>query len=216
MERIILISGGIDSYLASIFALTDNTKLVFINYGQKYAKYELNACENLYDDFDIINIGESCVELDNNYIPSRNLYLALSVVNRYYPDEILISGLKDDNCADKNKNSFKEFSEIITKYSKKEIKVFSPFLNNTKGELISRYLSLGYSVKKLLSTFSCYEGYKCGNCAACFRWYVALESNNIYTGMNLSTEIISKYLNSIENYDIDRKKRIISLFYERI
>jgi len=210
-----LVSGGIDSYLA--YKLIEGIP-VFVNYGQKYADKEFDACSNLYGDkLNVIKLNNNninCIEIDNNYIPNRNLTLISLVVNYYYPDRIIMAGMKDDNCLDKSETAFRYFREIISKYSKKDIHIYSPFWYTTKGKAIENYLNKGYDPEILKQTISCYSSSinKCGDCEACFRWVVALESNGVSTELKLSNRIIKKYMNDIDNYGTDRRNRIVEYF----
>ena len=219
MKKVFLVSGGLDSFLAYSLFAKKNDIPVFVDYMQKYVNKEYLAALKLYPiDLKFITIesfnkNHYSVELENNYIPNRNLFLASLIALNYYPDEIVISGMKDDNCSDKNIESFKEMSDIISKYSQKRIEITSPFWNTTKGEAIEMYIKKGLDKEKLLDTISCYSDTHekmCGDCPACFRWYTALESNGIKTKLKISDKIKNEYLQKIDNYDIDRQKRILS------
>lgn len=141
------------------------------------------------------------------FIPNRNLTFASLVATIYNPDIIMMAGLLDDNCIDKNPEAFKKMSLIISEFSGKNITVTSPYFNKTKGEIISTFKEK----EKLKYTFSCYNpqknGQPCGNCPACLRKAIALETNNINCGYKLSDEIINEYLLKIHTYDQDRISR---------
>ena len=206
MKKIILVSGGLDSFIA--YKLYGGMPL-FIAYGQRYSDKEKAACLELYgEELEILEIAGRCVELKNNYIPDRNLFLATAAAMYYYPDEIVMAGMKDDNCQDKNESAFEEYTDIISKYAKKPIVVGSPFWNTTKGEAIERYLSEGHCPSLLQKTISCYSGGagQCLDCPACFRKYVALKSNGIETP-EVSERIKALYLAKIDNYETDRATR---------
>lgn len=216
MKKVFLVSGGLDSFLAySLFSKKDDI-LVFVDYKQKYASKEYLACLKLYNDnenlkfIDIENYKANSIELNNNFIPNRNLFLASLITMFYYPDEIVFSALKDDNCIDMNELAFQKISNIISEYSNKEVKITSPFFDITKGQAIEMYINQGHDISKLLDTISCYSDIheRCGDCPACFRWFIALESCGIDTKLVLSEKIKSKYINTISNYEKDRQNRI--------
>lgn len=208
MVRVKLVSGGIDSVIMSQEFEGIN---VYIDFGQKYAKEELEALKKMNIDVDVINI-ESVFRKNNDvgyFINNRNLTFASLLMMLYNPDEIYMAGIKDDVCIDKNEEAFKNMSEIISSFSDKQVKVISPYWNMTKGQLIQNFKN-----KELLKdTFSCYEpvnGKACGNCNACLRKVIALETNDIDSGITLSDKIINTYLKKIHNYDSDRISRFFT------
>lgn len=204
MKVVKLVSGGIDS---SIMAKEYKGINLYVDFGQKYAKEEIEALKKQKIKIDIIKINSKNKIKNNIYIPDRNLFLATIAEMYYNADIIMMAGLKDDNCVDKNKTEFKLMSHIISRYANKEVKVISPYWNKTKGQLIQEYKG---DKKFLLKTFSCYNpknNKPCGNCPACLRKVIALETNNIETGIKLSNNIINKYIKKIYKYDNDRISR---------
>ena len=204
MKVVKLVSGGIDS---SIMAKEYEGINLYVDFGQKYAKEEIEALKKQKIKIDIIKINSKNKIKNNIYIPDRNLFLATIAELYYNADVIMMAGLKDDNCVDKNKTEFELMSYIISRYANKEVKVVSPYWNKTKGQLIQEYK---YDKKNLLKTFSCYSpknNKPCGNCPACLRRVIALETNNIKTGIKLSDNIINEYIKKIYKYDNDRISR---------
>jgi 7-cyano-7-deazaguanine synthase in queuosine biosynthesis len=215
-KRIILTSGGIDSTLAfdHYERLNDGYENipVFIDYGQKYLVKESKAVDKLFGDR-VVKLkidNETDADAQNPFIPARNLTLASYMATRFNPDEIVMAGLKDDVVVDKNPEAFKEMSYIISKFSKKQITITSPFWELTKGEIIEEFLKNGGSEQRLLSAVSCYEsgdeGVHCNDCPACFRRWVALDSNGI-TVDTPTKRIIDEYLPRIWKYDTNRVAR---------
>lgn len=200
--RVNLVSGGIDSY---IMCQEYPGKNVYIDFGQQYRDEEISALKDLGVDFDIIKI-DSVFQDSGIFINDRNLTLACLVSMVYNPDEIYMAGLKDDNCIDKTESEFERMSEIITRYSQKPVRVISPYWHKTKGDIVA-----GFKDKQsLLKTFSCYNpinGKPCGNCPACLRRVIALETNGVDTGITLGDGIIKEYLQKIYKYDPDRISR---------
>lgn len=203
MTTVKLVSGGIDSYIMS--QQYDGIN-VYINFGQTYASYEINALKKLQVDFDIIKIESKFQEKDI-YISNRNLMFASIVTLTYEPDIIMMAGLKDDNCKDKSPEAFVEMSNIISKYANKPVKIISPYFNKSKGDIIQEFTQK----EKLLDTFSCYnpkeDGTHCGNCPACLRKAIALETNGIKCNYIVQQNIINTYLKKIHTYSQDRISR---------
>lgn len=242
LKVVVLVSGGIDSFLAYMKIhewkenypgrYKDATIIpVFINYGQPYVRKELIACKKLFDDgvsrLEILsaslleNLSASLLtgegNEDNPFIPNRNLTLASMVMTKYSPDVIVIAGLEDDNVIDKNPTAFRKMSIILSEFSKKPVEVISPFWNSTKGQIVRDFLKNGGNPADLLLAVSCYNGGEehCGNCPACFRRYVALESNGIDAG-ELNWSIVKKYLPSLDNYNTDRVIRTFAVLKEKM
>lgn len=204
MNRVKLVSGGVDSYIMS---QEFEGKNVYIDFGQLYRDDEIRALKELGVDFEIIKINSNFTAYSNIYINDRNLCLASIIAMIYSPDEIMIAGLGDDNCKDKSPEAFEKMSRILTEFAEKEIKVVSPYFNKTKGEIIQNC----NCKDKLPKTFSCYfpkpDGSACGDCPACLRKAIALETNGIDSGIKLSQDIINEYLAKIHQYQPDRISR---------
>ena len=204
MKRVKLISGGVDSYIMS--QEYDGINL-YVDLGQSYAKEEINALKNLGVEFDLITVDTKKSFDSQIYIPDRNLFLACLASLAYNPDEILLAGLRDDNCLDKSATEFERMSELISRYAQKKVALRSPYFNQSKGEVIANYRG---DKSKLKYTFSCYypqNGKPCGDCPACLRKAVALETNFVDSGITLSGRIIKEYLDKIHTYDTDRISR---------
>lgn len=214
MLRVILVSGGIDSYCAWHHYTScgdgDINIPVFIDYGQSYVEKEMGACRKLFENVSILSVGKikSGQNKDNPFIPARNLAFASLIAMIYNPDEIVMGGLRDDNVIDKSPEAFAEMSTIISKHSGKSINIISPFWTMSKGEVVEQYLKNNGSVGTLKMCISCYEGDDghCNDCPACFRRFVALASNGIDCDVP-SRRMIGLYLKKIHKYDLDRQSR---------
>lgn len=204
MKRVKLVSGGIDSYIMSQEYEGTN---VYVDFGQAYAEEEKQALKRLEVDYELISIDKHGASFEDIYIPDRNLMLACIVEMYYGADEIYMAGLKDDNCADKSKPEFEIMSEIVSRYAGKRVDIISPFFDKTKGDIIAEFSG---DRRKLAATFSCYSpinGMPCGDCPACLRKAIALETNGIRSGITLSDRIIDEYIKKIHRYDADRISR---------
>lgn len=203
MKRVKLVSGGVDSYIMS---QNYDGLNVYVDFGQQYKEQEINALKKLGVDFEIIKIDSNFKATADIYINDRNLALAAVIAMIYSPDEIMLAGLGDDNCKDKNPEAFRKMSRILTEFAEKPIKVISPYFDRTKGEIVQNFKKK----EKLPLTFSCYNpnGDKpCGNCPACLRKAIALETNGVDSGIKISEEIIRTYLKKIHTYQPDRISR---------
>ncbi len=209
MNTVKLVSGGIDSYIMSQEFEGTN---VYIDFGQKYAEMEKRALKSLCVPFDEISVNSKFKD-GEIYIPDRNLTFASLVAMIYNPDRIMLAGLADDNCEDKNPEAFRIMSNTISQFAGKRIEVESPYFGLTKGELVYRFLDKDKLIKamNLRKTFSCYkpnaDGRPCGNCPACLRKAIALETNGVRCEYSVNFDIVREYLKKIHTYQPDRISR---------
>lgn len=208
-----LVSGGLDSFILSQEYEGLN---IYIDFGQRYAAAEKEALDKLNVKYEVVKINSSYNPQENIYIPNRNLSLCALVSMLYDPNIIMLAGLKDDNCIDKNEVEFGLMSQLLTRYANHEVKVISPYWKTTKGELVANYKG---NKEDLNNTFSCYnptkEGKPCGKCPACLRRAIALETNGIKCNVDIDESIINEYLAKIHTYEADRISRFFIFLKKR-
>jgi len=202
IKRVNLVSAGIDSYIMSEEYPGIN---VYVDFGQPYARQEMQALNKLGTKYEVIQVN-STFEADGIFINNRNMTMACLASLVYNPDEILMAGLADDHCVDKTEEAFEQMSILVSRFSEHQVKIWSPYWQKTKGEIIQTFRHK----EKLINTFSCYtpvDDKPCGNCPACLRRVIALETNQIDTGIELSKDIITEYMRKIHTYEQDRVSR---------
>lgn len=217
-DRVLLFSGGMDSFIA--WHYLGKPKCVYFDIGLPICKEEIRVIKELGVPVTIdssINLADREVEGDSKFIPSRNLYYAMLACK--YGDQIIMGGLKDDNVNDKNPEIFKEFSSLLTTMNNRPIEVVSPFWTMTKADIVSWYLKQGYEddVSQLIKTGSCYDLYNkknatnyCGRCRCCFRKWVALWVNGIKINY-YNRDLMAEYLKAARDgkYIKQRNENII-------
>lgn len=173
MKKVLLYSGGMDSYIINRLWKPD-VKL-FIDYGTEQTAEER---KRLPKDVIIKEIDLSqYIENDGiNTIPLRNLLFANIAVN--YGDIIAIGGVKDDLHYDKTKRFARRttrlFNSVLSREkSKRKVKIVVPYRDFTKKELVQLYIARGGSIGKLQTeSWSCHrpKGNKaCGECIPCIK-----------------------------------------------
>lgn len=197
VKNVKLVSGGVDSYILSQEVEGMN---LFINFGQKYANEELAALKKLGVDFEVITLPP-IPPTDEIFIPSRNLMLATIAVIYYNADNVFLACLADGDptMLDIQKEGLEEMSNILSKFSNREIKVSSPYFELTKNQLVGKF----NDKEKLKDTFSCYfpvDGKPCGDCKGCLTRNIALETNGIKSNVELSERMKKEFDKIIENY----------------
>ena len=210
---ILLVSGGIDSYVAWHYLGKPTT--LYFRAHHRYMDEELAAIMRLIPDTimdDSLNLADREVGV-NAYIPFRNLLFALQAVR--YSDSVCIAGLKDDVVEDKNEQVFHQWSELMSAMMGRAIRVFSPFWGMCKHEVVAWYKENVGNVSKLAGDcVSCYTpgSFYCGKCPACFRKWCALCSNG-YTSLGFHNRqlAVQYYERALEGeYQTERNKNIIS------
>jgi 7-cyano-7-deazaguanine synthase in queuosine biosynthesis len=166
MKTVVLVSGGMDSFLAAQ-EFPRSTKL-FVDYGQPYLKMERRAVFKQFPDAQEVTIS-GLPSLEKTYVPARNLALASLAVR--FGSNIVLGATKSEMTHDKTPEAFEEMSNLLTKFSKKRVRVLSPFWAYSKFEVALDYLESGGSWKALTQTVSCYGSSlkHCLKCNACLR-----------------------------------------------
>ena len=174
MKKVLLYSGGMDSYIINYLWKPD-VKL-YIDYGTEQTKEERKRLPN---DVIIKEIDLSqYVENDGiNTIPLRNLLFANIAIN--YGDIVALGGVKDDLHYDKTKRFARRatrlFNSVLSREkSKRKVKIVVPYRNYTKKELVQMYISKGGDIQKLKTeSWSCHfpkeENKECGECIPCIK-----------------------------------------------
>ena len=214
-DRIILLSGGIDSTIGYYYL--EKPQPVFFNMGHNYQWKERRAVEEIVDvkkhrliiDSSLSFLGAKEEEL-NAHIPFRNLFLSL-VSAAFYSDIIYICGIKDDVMTDKSAKVFNEWSKHLSFLEGRDIQILSPFWDLTKVDLVNWFKKEYPSEfeKVLRLTVSCYSGEGdnyCGKCQACFRRAVALFSVGIELPF-FNSDILIYYKNRLSE-EFYNKERI--------
>jgi len=192
-KTVLLFSGGADSLIFNYLLNPDI--LLVLPHGNKYEREELSHIQNLIDKKIIdgkkvifnrnLNIGDW--ERVDSIIPTRNLlFIDLATL---YGETIYLGSVYGDRSSDKSVEFFKKCEDIFNYIYQeshwcvdRKFKIYSPFKEYTKTELVRLYLEKGGDPEHLLESYSCYEGSKPdGFCKACFRKWVSLENNNINT-----------------------------------
>ena len=203
-------SGGLDSMIAWHY-LGKPTSVYFA--CSKYSPVEIASIRKTNTDCLIINdINLMRFEQgENAYIPHRNLMFAALASN--FGNEVVIAGVRDDRVPDKNPEAFRMMSETLSKISKKNVTVSSPFWTMTKAQIVGWFLhTVADAVELIHKSCSCYSGNStaCNSCPSCFRKNTALFVNGILIPF-YNDRLVEQYKIRIDSqcyYDPERERHM--------
>lgn len=186
MQKVLLSSGGMDSWLLAHEPELKGAIHVFVDIGQKYVEKELSASMGLSQElgaiFEFVR-GPDLAQYEHSsgIIPFRNAQMIMLAA--LYGEHIYFGVIADEINSDKSEE-FCVATESVLNISHrkqywtegKQYEIRTPFRNFTKTQLVQRYHDNGGSLPKLLTSVSCYDAgaEHCGQCASCFKRWVAL------------------------------------------
>lgn len=186
MQKVLLSSGGMDSWLLANEPELAGAIHVFVNIGQKYEHKECIAAGalavQLGAQFEIVD-GPDLAQYEHStgIIPFRNAQMLLLAA--LYGEEIYFGVIADEINSDKSPEFVEAMRDVLNISHRaqywthgKNYDIKTPFRQYTKSDLVRRFLNNGGSLDKLLTSVSCYDAgeHHCGRCASCFKRWVAL------------------------------------------
>lgn len=194
MAKVVLASGGMDSFLLWRLYAPDDSTNVFIDVGQKYAYKERLALRGLAHMVPNFKIAEAvgphlgAYERPSGIIPLRNAHLILTAAQLDVGDDILLGVVRDEINSDKSLEFMRAMADVLNVSWRAQywtdgrtFTVQTPMRHLSKAEAVTRYIAAGYRLDDLLATVSCYDADElhCGRCPSCFKRWVALRLNGI-------------------------------------
>lgn len=174
-KAIILLSGGIDSYVCAEIAKEWGYELYALSfdYGQKHIS-ELKAASVISSSLNVVEHKIltiptlSAITNEQPYVPARNtifLSLALGYAETIGATDLFIGINSDDTYfPDCSPRFYHAFNSLAAVALKKRVRLNAPVMKMTKSEIIKKGAELGVDFSK---TITCYEGGYCGRCPAC-------------------------------------------------
>ena len=201
MKKVLLYSGGIDSWLINKLWKPD-IKL-YIDIHGMYSEVEKTRLPEDVIIVDFPLLGQW--EYNNGYVPLRNLYFLMIASN--YGDELCLGATAGDSKKDSNID-FLHYTEIFINYllfddTQRQIKIEKKFAKMNKAQILEKALEEGITIEQVYNnTFSCYNPINnkpCYNCIPCFRRFSLLYKH----GYKYSLEERKKMYEYIKNNDIN-------------
>jgi len=167
MKEVMLFTPGLDSFLANFILKNDNRNFdrVYFDLGCKYSDLEIMFLERIYEKGYVridgrVFLGD--MELDNYYVPNRNLILCTLAQSVFNADVIYLNGVKCDRVSDNNLMFRKQTSRLLSRVSEKPIIVKSALSSKEKYTWCEFYTNkvkndFNKRMELVINTFSCFS-----------------------------------------------------------
>ncbi len=186
MTRVLLYSGGMDSWIADYLWQPDVR--LYATLGHRYQDAELKVIARsgarvVRDNR--VHLGD--LELPNAIIPLRNLYLIAMAT--HYGHTVALGALAGEVNPDKSFRFREQMQAVLTTcyaasyWSEGErVSVQYPLAGFSKAQAVAAYIDAGGDPGTLVQmTRSCYApgDLPCGQCSACLKRHIALTLNGL-------------------------------------
>lgn len=189
-KLVIMMSGGLDSYLAYHWAKEQGRDVlpIWVDLGQPYRKKELAAIHALGVPVREITCGILNHKWGNMPTPDEQIIRArnglLSMIGALYGQEVWIVALEGEMhpyMLDKNPAFFTASGNYFSQIIGEKITVTTPFAKMSKANIVHWALSVGITPEEMGRSVTCYDPRMkaCGECTACFKRWVAMSLNGI-------------------------------------
>lgn len=226
--KVLLSSGGMDSFLLAHTPELKGAVHVFVNVGQKYYKKEYPAA---------MFVAESCgatlhyvrasnfaqYEHSSGIIPLRNAELILNAAQ--FGNHIYLGVIADEVNSDKSPEFLAAMKQVLDISNRAqywtegtEYELLTPYRNTTKSQLVEQYLANGGDLQTLLKSVSCYSATDehCGQCSSCFKRWVAL--TNATGNPDVQRFIVhpkhmmtrEQWADKLRGYPVDRVREVMT------
>lgn len=184
MKKVLLYSGGMDSWLMSKLWKPD-IKL-YVDMKTRYSENELARIRK-EPDVQVVEFPLGQWEHEDAIIPLRNLYLAMVACNVTGSEdvEILIGATAGDRVLDKSPAFVAKATDLLSYLytpqhwipEGKKVRVCIDYKQYTKTDLLKMFKEQGGDLEEAFTrSFSCYnpvDGHECWHCKPCFRKFTA-------------------------------------------
>lgn len=184
MTKVLLYSGGVDSWLISKLWKPDVK--VYINIHGEYSNVELKRLPQDVTVVDFPFLGRS-EEEGTKFVPLRNLYFLM--IATAFGDNICYGATAGDRGSIDKTPEFVDEAERMLNWllgeqsvtEGRRVTIERRFLDMSKDMMVKEYLASGGRIEDVHdNTFSCFhpqDGKPCMSCKPCFRRFVTLYNN---------------------------------------
>ena len=188
MKKVLLYSGGMDSWLMS--KLWNPDIKLYVNMHTRYSENEMKKIKESESDVTFVDFPLGQWERDDAIVPLRNLYLCMVACNVTGSEdvEILIGATAGDRVLDKSYEFVDKANDLLNYLytpqhwipEGKNVKICISYKSWTKTDLLKNYKEQGGDIEEAFThSFSCYDpvdGHECWQCKPCFRKFVSFAS----------------------------------------
>lgn len=186
--RIMLVSGGLDSFLVSSLKYPwPRAVPVMARVDVPYFEDDYDAAQYLYASLVLtkqeVRVSEA-VAMQTGFIPHRNLAILVAVAQEHpFVREIVVSSPLGTQVGDGQAAFFRAAGRALSAASPdgKVIRVVNGMRGHTKASMVREYLRQGLPLEMLYMTRSCYSAgtMHCGTCNACLQRWIAFTLNGL-------------------------------------
>lgn len=187
MKKVLLYSGGMDSWLAD--ELWEPDERLYVDIGCPYQSCELSRLDP-EKPVRVVKLDLAAYERQDSHriVPMRNLYFAMTAANEY-PDgdlQICLAATQGDRRNHDKNLTFAGMATDMLSYlfgrqswtEGRSVELAMPFADATKSEMLGEFKARGGDLGEAYRrTFSCFNpgpaGEPCMGCMPCFRKAVA-------------------------------------------
>ena len=151
MQKILLYSGGMDSYL--IDKLWKPDRRIYVDMHTRYSKQEINCIKKRRDDVEFIDFPLGQWEREDKIIPLRNLYLPMVICNITGDEDvdICLGATAGDRVLDKSQEYVEKATDLLNYLYQpqwwipngKKVRVNIDYKKYTKEDLLKMYMEQG-------------------------------------------------------------------------
>ena len=188
MKKVLLYSGGMDSWLMS--KLWNPDIKLYVNMHTRYSENEMKKIKESESDVTFVDFPLGQWERDDAIVPLRNLYLCMVACNVTGSEdvEILIGATAGDRVLDKSYEFVNKATDMLSYLytpqhwipEGKKVTVSIKYKDHTKTDLLREFAEQGGDLHEAFTkSFSCYDpidGHECWHCKPCFRKFVSFAS----------------------------------------
>lgn len=177
MAQIILLSGGMDSFLS--YRLFHRSFVpVFVDTGNRYAAMDLRVAREQAGRRLLVLDAPKLRERPDGVVPHRNALLLAYVANKLSAETVCVSAPLGELIWDQQPAFYRSMERVL-----RGVRIVNPIGNFTKAQAVADYMRAAPATAEydLAWTRSCYSAteWRCGQCPACVKRYIALRNNGI-------------------------------------
>jgi len=196
---VVLFSGGLDSLACYYWAVDQRRREkpysstivgLYVDLATPYSQVEMGVardmCKSLGIKLNIVPMrfmGELSDKV--GHVPLRNIFLL--EIAALYGNKVMFGMLHGELSEDKGFPFLRRMQGLFDTqtiknlyHDESKIKLYAPFGNKTKTDVVRFLLTHNVTSQQLRKTVGCLRGTVCGECPPCFNRWMAFENNTLF------------------------------------